>query len=139
MLNCSTIPHRFSTYQCRTHNSPTQICLLGFEETGLFSTVVFSKLIFRQLSINYTSVSRNSPETSTISPGTISLARTFCTPDLSPRITLPISGSYSLRASMADSAFLSWKQTRYQMIKKLKIFLDLPFIWQTALEKWVPS
>jgi hypothetical protein len=29
------------------------------------------------------------------------------TPLLSPRTTLPISGSYSLRASIADSAFLS--------------------------------
>ena len=41
------------------------------------------------------------------SPGTISLALTFCTPDLSDRITFAISGSYSLRASMASSAFLS--------------------------------
>ena len=50
----------------------------------------------------------NLPEISTISPGTISLARIFCTPSLSARITLPISGSYSLRASMADSALRSW-------------------------------
>lgn len=47
------------------------------------------------------------PDTSTTSPGTISFALTFWTPDLSPRTTLPISGSYSLSASMADSAFLS--------------------------------
>jgi len=46
-------------------------------------------------------------DTSTISPGTISLARILWTPDLSPRTTLPISGSYSLSASIADSAFRS--------------------------------
>jgi len=43
----------------------------------------------------------------TRSPGTISFARTFWMPDLSWRTTLPISGSYSLRASMADSALRS--------------------------------
>ena len=45
-----------------------------------------------------------------MSPGTMSLARTFWTPSLSERITLPISGSYSLRASIADSALRSWNQ-----------------------------
>uniref|UniRef100_A0A224XX29 Uncharacterized protein n=1 Tax=Panstrongylus lignarius TaxID=156445 RepID=A0A224XX29_9HEMI len=42
-----------------------------------------------------------------MSPGTISLALIFCTPDLSLRTTLPISGSYSFSASIASSAFLS--------------------------------
>uniref|UniRef100_A0A6B0V2Y3 Putative secreted protein n=1 Tax=Ixodes ricinus TaxID=34613 RepID=A0A6B0V2Y3_IXORI len=46
-------------------------------------------------------------DTSTKSPGTISLARIFCTPCLLARSTLPISGSYSFRASMALSALRS--------------------------------
>lgn len=54
----------------------------------------------------------NSPDTSTTSPGTISLARIFCTPDLSALTTFPISGSYSFSASMADSAFRSYKFRR---------------------------
>lgn len=47
------------------------------------------------------------PATSTMSPGTMSLARILCTPLRSERITLPISGSYSFRASMALSALRS--------------------------------
>lgn len=47
------------------------------------------------------------PATSTMSPGTMSRARIRCTPLRSARITFPISGSYSFRASMALSAFLS--------------------------------
>ena len=54
----------------------------------------------------------SSPDTSTTSPGTISLARIFCTPDLSALTTFPISGSYSFSASMADSAFRSYKFRR---------------------------
>merc|ERR1719403_503555 len=46
-------------------------------------------------------------ETSTMSPGTMSLARIFCTPSLSERTTLPISGSYSFKASIASSALRS--------------------------------
>ena len=55
---------------------------------------------------------KDSPDTSTTSPGTISLARIFCTPDLSALTTFPISGSYSFSASMADSAFRSYKFRR---------------------------
>jgi len=58
----------------------------------------------------------NSPDTSTTSPGTISLARIFCTPDLSPLTTFPISGSYSFSASMADSAFRSYKFRRKNIV-----------------------
>lgn len=42
-----------------------------------------------------------------MSPGTMSRARILCTPVRSERITLPISGSYSFRASMALSALRS--------------------------------
>ena len=49
-------------------------------------------------------------ETSTMSPGTSSFALIGWGPSLPFRMTLAISGSYSLRASMADSAFLSWKK-----------------------------
>lgn len=52
------------------------------------------------------------PATSTMSPGTMSRARIRCTPLRSARITFPISGSYSFKASMALSAFLSCKQMR---------------------------
>ena len=52
------------------------------------------------------------PATSTMSPGTMSRARIRCTPLRSARITFPISGSYSFKASMALSAFLSCKQSR---------------------------
>ena len=52
------------------------------------------------------------PATSTMSPGTMSRARIRCTPLRSARITFPISGSYSFKASMALSAFLSCKQRR---------------------------
>ncbi len=45
---------------------------------------------------------------STMSPGTSWLARMFCTPFLSARMTLPISGSYSFRASIASSALRSY-------------------------------
>lgn len=47
------------------------------------------------------------PATSTISPGTMSRALTLWTLFLSCRYTLPISGSYSFRASMAFSALRS--------------------------------
>ena len=43
-----------------------------------------------------------------MSPGTRLRARILCTPDLSCRITLAISGSYSFKASMALSAFRSY-------------------------------
>ena len=46
-------------------------------------------------------------DTSMMSPGTMSTAFTFCTPSLSDLTTLPVSGSYSFNASIADSAFLS--------------------------------
>ena len=46
-------------------------------------------------------------EISRMSPGTISTALIFWTPSLSDLITLPVSGSYSFKASIADSAFLS--------------------------------
>ena len=46
-------------------------------------------------------------EISRISPGTISTALIFWTPSLSDLTTLPVSGSYSFKASIADSAFLS--------------------------------
>lgn len=52
------------------------------------------------------------PATSTMSPGTMSRARIRCTPLRSARITFPISGSYSFKASMALSAFLSCKQRK---------------------------
>lgn len=52
------------------------------------------------------------PATSTMSPGTMSRARILCTPLRSARITFPISGSYSFKASMALSAFLSCKKQR---------------------------
>lgn len=48
------------------------------------------------------------PATSTMSPGTMSLALILWTLFLSWRYTFPISGSYSLSASMAFSAFRSW-------------------------------
>ena len=50
----------------------------------------------------------NLPDISTMSPGTISLARIFCTPSLSERTTFPISGSYSFNASIASSALRSY-------------------------------
>ena len=50
----------------------------------------------------------------------MSFARSFCTPSLSARITLPISGSYSLRASIADSALRSWNH-KIQIIIKGRI------------------
>ena len=53
-----------------------------------------------------------SPATSTMSPGTMSRALTLWTLFLSCRYTLPISGSYSFRASMAFSALRSWKTTK---------------------------
>ena len=46
-------------------------------------------------------------EISRMSPGTISTALIFWTPSLSDRTTFPVSGSYSFKASIADSAFLS--------------------------------
>ena len=49
-------------------------------------------------------------EISRISPGTISTALIFWTPSLSDLTTLPVSGSYSFKASIADSAFLSCEQ-----------------------------
>ena len=52
------------------------------------------------------------PATSTMSPGTMSRARMRCTPLRSVRITLPISGSYSLRASMALSALRSCRSRK---------------------------
>lgn len=71
---------------------------------------VHSKSVSRDvLQFTYKDGGSNSPDTSTTSPGTISLARIFWTPDLSALITLPISGSYSFSASMADSAFRSYK------------------------------
>lgn len=51
----------------------------------------------------------DTPATSTMSPGTMSRARILCTPGRSKRITLPISGSYSFRASMALSALRSYR------------------------------
>lgn len=50
------------------------------------------------------------PATSTMSPGTMSRALILCTLFLSWRYTFPISGSYSFRASMAFSAFRSWRE-----------------------------
>lgn len=64
---------------------------------------VVEKILERRISAGILSPT----DTSTMSPGTISLARILWTPDLSPRTTLPISGSYSLSASIADSAFRS--------------------------------
>lgn len=52
----------------------------------------------------------NLPATSTMSPGTMSLALILCTVFLSCRYTFPISGSYSLSASMASSALRSWRE-----------------------------
>lgn len=52
------------------------------------------------------------PATSTMSPGTMSLALILWTLFRSCRYTLPISGSYSLRASIAFSAFLSYKTAK---------------------------
>ena len=46
-------------------------------------------------------------EISRMSPGTMSTALIFWTPSLSDLTTLPVSGSYSFKASIADSAFLS--------------------------------
>lgn len=54
------------------------------------------------------------PETSTMSPGTSSLALMRWTPRWFFRMTLAISGSYSFKASMASSAFLSCKYTATQ-------------------------
>lgn len=50
----------------------------------------------------------HSPATSTMSPGTMSLALIIWTALRFMRYTFPISGSYSFKASMAFSAFLSW-------------------------------
>lgn len=47
------------------------------------------------------------PATSTMSPGTMSRARILCTPLRSERTTLPMSGSYSFKASIALSALRS--------------------------------
>lgn len=48
-----------------------------------------------------------SPDTSTTSPGTKYFALIFWTPGLSVLRTLAISGSYSFKASIADSALRS--------------------------------
>jgi hypothetical protein len=73
----------------------------------------------------YEDCGSNSPDTSTTSPGMISLARIFWTPDLSPLTTLPISGSYSFSASMADSAFRSY-EFRTNIINEPALNGDLP-------------
>lgn len=63
--------------------------------------------------------SKNVPATSTMSPGTMSLALILCTVFLSWRYTLPISGSYSLSASMASSALRSWRGRKWVYISDL--------------------
>lgn len=71
------------------------------------------------------------PATSTMSPGTMSLALMRCTLFRSCRYTLPISGSYSLRASMAFSAFRSWARQTEQIrirCKKKKFNAMLLFL-----------
>lgn len=58
----------------------------------------------------------DSPATSTMSPGTMSRARTLWTLFLSCRYTFPISGSYSFSASMAFSALRSWQTQNTQLL-----------------------
>lgn len=53
------------------------------------------------------------PATSTMSPGTMSRALTLWTLFLSCLYTLPISGSYSFKASMAFSALRSWRTQQH--------------------------
>lgn len=66
------------------------------------------------------------PATSTMSPGTMSLALILWTLFLSWRYTFPISGSYSLRASMAFSAFRSLKvETGIRLKNKLAPHMQL--------------
>jgi len=93
-----------------SHGGPTNItcqCTM-FRCHGNLAARICSPLFSSEVKdSNY-----NSPDTSTTSPGTISLARIFCTPDLSALTTFPISGSYSFSASMADSAFRSYKFRR---------------------------
>lgn len=91
-----SLPHLW-TFHCFTHKSP---------EKG--KEVALPTLILNWLHYNITSLWFGfTPATSTISPGTMSRARILWTPLLSARITFPISGSYSFKASIALSAFLS--------------------------------
>ena len=65
---------------------------------------------------------RSPTEISMMSPGTMSTALIFCTPSLSDLITLPVSGSYSFRASIASSAFLSCRQILLNYYDTVKMF-----------------
>ena len=65
---------------------------------------------------NVSGRTRHSPATSTMSPGTMSLALILWTVLRSCRYTFPISGSYSFSASMAFSALRSWRTNTHRLV-----------------------
>ena len=90
----------------------------GFYVMHSTPTAATVNLIYTSIFVtnrNILDILRNSPETSTTSPGTRFLALIFCIPGLSCLLTFAISGSYSFNASIALSAFLSWKVWNHQM------------------------